>query len=50
MSDNKEYCNRCGFETRHDDNGCVYHQQTLHDSEGIPYQKYDEFNQDGEEW
>lgn len=45
----KSYCNLCGFETKHDQNGCVYHQKTLIDSEGVAYQRYDEFNQDGEE-
>jgi len=46
----KEHCNLCGFETEHDEDGCVYHQRVKYDSEGIPYNKYDEFNQDGEEW
>jgi hypothetical protein len=29
---------------------CPYHQRQAVDSEGVPYQMYDEFNQDGEEW
>lgn len=48
MARHKEFCGQCGFETDHDENGCIYHQMTLHDSEGIPYQRYDEFDQDGE--
>jgi len=50
MKESKQYCNMCGFETKHDEHGCVYHQKVLHDSEGVPYLRYDEFNQDGEEW
>jgi len=45
---NKKYCNACGFDTPQDDDGCVYHQKVKYDSEGVPYFKYDEFNQDGE--
>jgi len=45
----KEYCNQCGFQTEHDEDGCVYHQRVKTDSEGVQYLKYDEFNQDGEE-
>lgn len=45
------YCNMCGYETKHNDiNGCVYHQMNLTDSEGVTYLRYEEFNQDGEEW
>ncbi len=50
---NKEYnahCNRCGYDTKHDENGCVWHQMTLTTYDGESYQRYDEFNQDGEEW
>lgn len=50
MTEYKEYCNMCGYETKHDDNGCVYHQSVLTDSEGVSYLRYEEFNQDGEEW
>jgi hypothetical protein len=50
MTDYKAYCNMCGYETNHDDDGCVYHQKTLVTSDGESYQRYDEFNQDGEEW
>ena len=46
----KRYCNLCGYETRQDEDGCVYHQRVKTDSEGVQYLKYDEFNQDGEEW
>lgn len=46
----KEYCNKCGWETEHDEDGCVYHQVVKYDSEGVPYFRYEEFNQDGEEW
>ena len=48
---NKEYnahCGRCGYDTKHDDNGCVWHQMTLTTYDGESYQRYDEFNQDGE--
>ena len=38
----------CGYETKHDQDGCVWHQQTLTDSEGINYLRYDEFDQNGE--
>ena len=48
MTDYKAYCNMCGYETNHDDDGCVYHQKTLVTSDGESYQRYDEFNQDGE--
>jgi|GEM_PF-4475024 len=44
------YCNLCGYETKQDEDGCVYHQRVKVDSEGISYLKYEEFNQDGEEW
>ena len=45
----KEFCHKCGWETPHDEDGCVYHQVLKTDSEGVQYLKYDEFNQDGEE-
>ena len=40
------YCNICGYETKHDKDGCVWHQQVLQSEDG-PYLKYDEFDQDG---
>jgi hypothetical protein len=46
----KSYCNRCGYDTKHDEDGCVWHHQPLTTSDGESYQRYDEFNQDGEEW
>jgi len=46
MTEKKAYCNICGFETRQDKDGCVYHQRVLEGEEG-PYLKYDEFDQDG---
>jgi predicted amidohydrolase len=48
--ESKSYCNICGYETKHDENGCVYHQQVLYTDDGEQYFRYDEFNQDGEEW
>ena len=42
-----KYCNICGYETKQDEDGCVYHQQVKTDSEGVRYLKYDEFDQDG---
>ena len=45
----KAYCNMCNYETIHDDDGCINHQKVLYGEEG-PYLRYDEFNQDGEEW
>ena len=39
------YCNRCGFDTLHDESGkCPYHQSVLSDGTLA----WDEFNQDGE--
>lgn len=47
----KQYCNLCECITEHDkDNECPYHQKVLTDSDGVRYLKYDEFNQDGDEW
>jgi len=46
----KKYCNLCGWETPQDEDGCIYHQKVKHDSDGVPYLKYDEFNQNGEAW
>lgn len=46
---NLRYCNACGFETRWDEDGCEFHQRVIHDEEGS-HLKYEEFNQDGEEW
>lgn len=31
-----------------DDGECPNHQKVKHDSDGVPYLKYDEFDQDGE--
>ena len=51
MAKVKGYCNMCGFDTwRNKGEDCPYHQQVLTDSEGVSYLKYEEFNQDGEEW
>lgn len=47
MNKKKEWCNQCGFETEHDEDGCVWHQRVLTDSDGVQYLKYDEFDQDG---
>ena len=44
---NKRFCNICSWETEYDDNGCVYHQAVLTDSEGVNYLRYEEFDQDG---
>jgi RNA polymerase subunit RPABC4/transcription elongation factor Spt4 len=46
----KAYCNICGYETNQDEDGCVYHQRVKTTEDGEVYFKYDEFNQDGEEW
>ena len=43
-----KYCNQCGYETKHDKDGCVWHQMTLQTSDGEYYQRYDEFDQNGE--
>jgi len=48
--DSKSYCNMCGYNTPHDDDGCLYHQMVLYTDDGEQYLRYDEFNQDGEEW
>jgi len=70
MTETTEMCGQCGYYTKHDEHGCVWHQKTLttsdytkHDEHGCvwhqktlttpdgeTYQRYDEFNQDGEEW
>lgn len=50
MTEHTEMCGKCGHYTKHDENGCVWHQMTLTTSDGETYQRYDEFNQDGEEW
>lgn len=47
MVETKSYCDLCGWNTPHDLDGCVYHQRVKHDSDGVPYLKYDEFDQDG---
>lgn len=46
----KSYCNACDYNTEHDENGCINHQKTLYTEDGEPYLRYEEFNQDGEEW
>jgi len=51
FDEHKEYtahCNMCGYDTKHDENGCAWHQQVLTDSEGIQYLRYEEFDQNGE--
>ena len=50
MTEYTEMCGKCGYYTKHDENGCVWHQMTLTTADGETYQRYDEFNQDGEEW
>ena len=50
MTETTEMCGICGHYTKHDEHGCVWHQKTLTTPDGEPYQRYDEFNQDGEEW
>jgi len=47
---NYKYCNMCGYETKQDEDGCVWHQHVKTDSEGVQYLKYDEFDQDGNAW
>ena len=44
-----KWCNMCGYETKQDEVGCVWHQRVKTDADGVRYLKYDEFNQDGEE-
>ncbi len=53
--DNPDYiwvncCQMYILKTKLDDGECPYHQKVKYDSEGVPYFRYDEFNQDGEEW
>jgi hypothetical protein len=52
MTKVKAYCNMCGFETMRDNKGdsCPYHQQISYSEDGEVSFRYDEFNQDGEEW
>ena len=50
MTEHTEMCGQCGHYTKHDEHGCVWHQKTLTTVDGETYQRYDEFNQDGEEW
>jgi hypothetical protein len=50
MTEHTEMCGQCGHYTKHDEHGCVWHQMTLTTDDGETYQRYDEFNQDGEEW
>ena len=49
------YCNRCGFETARkvydgETETCPYHQEISYSDDGEVSFRYDEFNQDGEEW
>jgi len=49
------YCNACNMFVKPtsfggEDDLCPYHQRQATDEDGVPYQMYDEFNQDGEEW
>tara|TARA_B100000029_G_scaffold508679_1_gene596163 strand:+ start:1542 stop:1712 length:171 start_codon:yes stop_codon:yes gene_type:complete len=49
------YCNMCGFETArkvydNEPESCPYHQQVSYSEDGEMTLRYDEFNQDGEEW
>jgi hypothetical protein len=50
MPEDKAYCNLCECETKQDDDGCVWHQRVSYTDDGELVMKYDEFNQDGEEW
>ena len=50
MTEDKAYCNLCECETKQDDDGCVWHQRVSDTDDGELVMKYDEFNQDGEEW
>lgn len=50
MTETTEMCGICGHYTKHDEHGCVWHQKTLTTDDGETYLRYDEFNQDGEEW
>ncbi len=40
-------CQMYVLKSRLDEGECPYHQVVKHDSEGIPYLRYDEFDQDG---
>jgi len=48
MKEHTEMCGQCGHYTKHDENGCVWHQMTLTTYDGEQYQRYDEFDQNGE--
>jgi len=48
MTEHTEMCGQCGHYTKHDENGCVWHQMTLTTYDGEQYQRYDEFDQNGE--
>ena len=50
MTEDKAYCNLCECETKQDDDGCVWHQRVSYTDDGELVMKYEEFNQDGEEW
>ena len=39
-----KWCNLCGYETKQDEDGCVWHQRVKTDADGVQYLKYDEFN------
>jgi len=49
------YCNMCGFETARkiiegEPEACPYHQEVSYSDDGEMSLRYEEFNQDGEEW
>lgn len=49
------YCNMCGFDTARkiiegEPERCPYHQEVSYSDDGEMTLKYEEFNQDGEEW
>ena len=43
LTEKLSWCNICDGETKHDKDGCVYHQRVLIDEDGFSYLKYDEF-------
>tara|TARA_R110002051_G_scaffold222225_3_gene285862 strand:+ start:653 stop:922 length:270 start_codon:yes stop_codon:yes gene_type:complete len=45
---NLRYCNACGYDTEHTEDGCKYHQRVRTSEDGESYVDWDEFNQDGE--
>ena len=47
----KSYCNMCKCNTMRDKGeSCPYHQEVTYSEDGEINFKFDEFNQDGEEW